>query len=237
MATQYAFGQIVTNGLVLALDAADRNSYVSGSSTWFDLSGNNNTGSLTNGPTFSSANGGSIVFDGTDDYVSVSSGGGLNAITAASIDIWVKWISTNQDIGVFSMYGSICARQKNGVFSNNVIGLNNANPTNAKIIVRLTSAHTNTLTSVTNAGLNWINIIVTFGSGVSNLYINSILESTGVSSTLSDDITIPLTIGAWIGDGGAYSNSNIPVFKIYNRALSAAEVLQNYNAQKSRFGL
>ena len=59
---------IVTNGLVLALDAANRRSYISGSFVWNDISGNRNSGSLINGPTFDSANGGSIVFDGTNDY-------------------------------------------------------------------------------------------------------------------------------------------------------------------------
>ena len=60
---------IVTNGLVLALDAGNTKSYVSGSTTWFDISGNNNSGSLFDGPTFSSDNGGSIVFDSVDDHV------------------------------------------------------------------------------------------------------------------------------------------------------------------------
>ena len=69
MATQYAFGKIVTNGLVLALDAADRNSYVSGSAIWFDLSGNNLTGSLINTPTYSSLNSGNFIFNGTNQQI------------------------------------------------------------------------------------------------------------------------------------------------------------------------
>ena len=63
---------IVTNGLVLALDAGDRNSYVSGSTTWFDLTGVNN-GTLVNGPTFNTGSGGSIVFDGSNDYCGFNS--------------------------------------------------------------------------------------------------------------------------------------------------------------------
>ena len=63
--------KIVTNGLVLALDAADKNSYVGSGTTWKDLSGNSFNGTLTNGPTFSNTNGGAIVFDGTNDYVNV----------------------------------------------------------------------------------------------------------------------------------------------------------------------
>jgi len=65
--------KIVTSGLVLALDAADKLSYRGSGTTWRDLSGNNNTGTLTNGPTFNAGNLGSIVFDGTNDYVNISS--------------------------------------------------------------------------------------------------------------------------------------------------------------------
>ena len=62
----------ITDGLVLCLDAANRKSYPGSGTTWTDLSGRGNTGTLTNGPTYSSANGGSIVFDGTDDIVNTS---------------------------------------------------------------------------------------------------------------------------------------------------------------------
>ena len=70
---------VVTNGLVLSLDAGDRNSYVSGSTTWFDLAGTNN-GTLTNGPTFNTGSFGSIVFDGVDDYVTTNSNININNI-------------------------------------------------------------------------------------------------------------------------------------------------------------
>ena len=60
---------VVYNGLVLYLDAANNKSYVSGSTSWNDLTSNQNVGTLTNGPTFNTGSGGSIVFDGVDDYV------------------------------------------------------------------------------------------------------------------------------------------------------------------------
>ena len=72
MGTQYAFGQIVTDGLVLCLNASDRNSYVSGSTTWNDVSGQGNNGTLTNGPTFNSSNGGTIITDAVDDTIQVN---------------------------------------------------------------------------------------------------------------------------------------------------------------------
>jgi hypothetical protein len=78
---------IVTNGLVLFLDANNTNSYPGSGTSWYDLSGNGNTGTLTNGPTFNSANGGSIVFDGIDDYVNVANASSLNA-SAQTISVW-----------------------------------------------------------------------------------------------------------------------------------------------------
>jgi hypothetical protein len=75
----------VTNGLVLCLDAADKNSYSGTGTTWTDLTGNGNNGTLTNGPTFNSANGGSISFDGTNDYIDC----GSNSILKLTGDITI----------------------------------------------------------------------------------------------------------------------------------------------------
>jgi hypothetical protein len=78
---------IIESGLVLCLDAANKNSYRGSGTTWTDLSGNGNNGTLTNGPTFSAGNQGSIVFDGVDDYVEVSNASSLNASTQ-TISVW-----------------------------------------------------------------------------------------------------------------------------------------------------
>jgi len=80
----YHSPSIVMNGLVLCLDAGNTKSYPGSGTTWIDLSGNSNTGTLTNGPTYSSENGGSLVFDGIDDYVTTS----LGTHTPYCIDIW-----------------------------------------------------------------------------------------------------------------------------------------------------
>ena len=73
-------GHIITDGLVIALDAANTKSYPGSGTTWSDLSGNSNNGTLTNGPTFNSRNGGSIVFDGVDDYVTLGTPSILNGV-------------------------------------------------------------------------------------------------------------------------------------------------------------
>ena len=101
--------KIVTNGLILYLDAANANSFVSGSTIWNDLSRGGYNGVLTNGPTFNSGNGGSIVFDGINDYISIAGGGGLSGASNGTIDIWVKWICTTQPVGYSLAYGPVCA--------------------------------------------------------------------------------------------------------------------------------
>ena len=105
--------RIVTDGLVLALDAGNTKSYPGSGTTWTDLSGRGNTGTLTNGPTYSSANGGSIVFDGTNDHVTMS-GNNISGLSAETTDfsicIWVKYNST-------ASYGAFFAKQ-NSISSN-----------------------------------------------------------------------------------------------------------------------
>ena len=86
--------RIVTDGLVFCVDAGDKMSYPGAGTTWTDLSKNRNNGTLTNGPTFDSANGGSIVFDGTDDYVNFGSQT-WDISTNLTIDFFIKFNTLN----------------------------------------------------------------------------------------------------------------------------------------------
>ena len=86
MSTAEGGGNIVTDGLVLLLDAANTKSYVSGSTIWNDLSRSGNTGTLTNGPTYNSSNGGSIVFDGSNDFIE----GTITVPTSFTFNVWLK---------------------------------------------------------------------------------------------------------------------------------------------------
>ena len=101
-------GNIITNGLVLRLDAANPRSYQSGSLIWNDLSGNGNSGSLVNGPAFNTSASGVIRFDGVDDYVSDSSIV-LNSYTNFTVNIWVKFDVASRYEVIWSAY--------NGYFS------------------------------------------------------------------------------------------------------------------------
>jgi hypothetical protein len=221
--------KIVTDGLILNLDAANKKSYPGAGTVWTDLTKNKFIGTLTSGPVYNATNGGNISFDGVDDYVSIANGGGLNNSTTYSIDIWFKYNSTSQDAG-FTGYGALCGRQKNGSWSANLLYINGADPTTSKLVF------SPSVQSVSNIGTGINHCIITCTTNDIKMYINGSISSTSTdATTVRNDSTTPLTIGAWIGDGASYSNSYIYNFKTYNRVLSSSEVLQNYNATKGRF--
>jgi hypothetical protein len=229
--------KIVTDGLVLNLDAGNRKSYSGAGTTWTDLTKNKYAGTLTSGPVYNASNGGNISFDGVDDYVSIPNGGGLNNSTTYSIDIWFKYNSTSQDAG-FTGYGALCGRQKDGSWSSNLLYINGVNPTTSKLVFQLDLASGPSILSVLNIGTNINHCIITCTTNDIKMYINGIVSSTSVAgTTVRNDSTVPLTMGAWIGGGASYSNSYIYNFKVYNRVLTSNEVIQNYHAIKGRFSL
>jgi hypothetical protein len=216
MATNYNYtGGIVTNGLVLNLDAAKVDSYPGTGTTWRDISGNNNNGTLVNGPTFSGiGKQAAIVFDGVDDYVSIPD---IN-FTAATIDIWVY-------INVYGAAGTVFVYQSSNGFEvwSDLTGFirYNKNPS-----VGLTSGSGFTRNS-------WNNIVATSDGTVNRLYLNNInIGSTngGIFDNTNGDIRIS-------GYNSYMVNGRCPMLKLYNRALSADEVSQNFNALRGRYGI
>ena len=223
----YRGPRIVTNGLVLALDAANTKSYVSGSTTWNDLSGNNNNGTLVNGPTFSSDNGGSIVFDGSNDYADIPVPLAISYSTV-TIQGFIKWISFNS--GMFLGFTTYDVWT-----SGNTLGYNNGNSN----VVGISAA---TVSSLGLLGNYKQYTFVMNSSGLlstNKIYINGVSQS--ISAVVGADGNIPglatnLRLASW-NNNGFHGNVQYGNLKVYNRALSDQEILQNYNAQKSRFGL
>jgi len=214
----------IQDGLVLALDAADRNSYPGTGTTWNDVSGNNNSGSLVNGPTFNSANGGSIVFDGTNDIVNTS-------YISSNAFTWSVWFKTNV---VSSGY-------------RNIISI----PTPNYILLLMDISTPNlgfwtsdglsgqSLSTPTIAVNTWYNVVfVREGNSITNgykTYVNSV--SYGSANTVTWSASDTISLGGRTDDGSQFMNGNISEVSIYNRALTTTEIRQNYNALKSRFGL
>ena len=227
----YGGPDTVTDGLVLSLDAANKKSYPGSGTAWNDLSGNAINGTLTNGPVFSSDNVGIIDFDGSNDYIQLQSNGtGTFNNQIFSLGMWFKVDSLASYNVLFSYdytahsaphYATHLRLETSGRIRfhwNN--GANRSMFTDEGVIVADT----------------WYNIYITFKSGKQQLFINgTVIHST----TLPDTITF-YNQEVWIGRSNfssGYTNGKITLFNYYNRELSAAEVVQNYNATKSRFGL
>lgn len=231
------------SSLVLELDAADKNSYPGSGTAWSDLSGNNNTGTLTNGPTFNGLNGGSIVFDGTNDNVLMSTE--LNVdferTNSFSLDSWIKLTSLPASgyITIFSKLQGVAPYRGYELFIENA--------TKSVQFYLINTFSTNIIQTKATYTLEtgiWTNIVVTYdGSSNANnvkFYINGNSVSTTItfnslSATILNDV-VP-KIGQRAGSTDFPYLGNISTTRIYNRTLSATEILQNYNELKSRFGL
>jgi hypothetical protein len=227
---------IVTDGLVLSLDAGNTNSYPGAGTTWSDLSGNGNNGTLTNGPTFNSANQGSIVFDGTNDYITTPDSTSLRP-TSFSIDTWFKPTS-------FGVYNNIVAKPVNGpAWSSPYLSYM------VRISANGTLLECSTSTGGTYRALNVsytflvntiYNISFTFDSstGAAITYLNgSILSSTTHTAGAISYASAPVLIGANYGGipVGEFFAGNIYNVQIYNKILSQIEITQNYEALRTRF--
>jgi len=227
MATRYS-PAIVTSGLSLCLDAANKVSYLGSGTSWYDLSGNGNTGTLTNGPTFSNANGGSIVFDGTNDYVTKSSVA-MNLSNGVSMEMVFKSTDMNSRAQGFMQYNVLGTNHYINFYTDGTGKLRWETwvpvPTGGAFY-----------SSTTLSNNTWYHAIGTYNSnGSAVLYINGSNVGNGSYSAASYSSTYTTTFT--IGNYAGYLSGNVSVARIYNRALSATEVLQNYNATKTRFGL
>jgi hypothetical protein len=233
MATQYANGRIITNGLVLALDAADRNSYVSGSTVWNDVSGNNFTGSLINGPVFSSLNGGSLVFDGVDDYCRVL-GQNFNSTPSSSFTIEMFFKRNNSTpVNADSLYnigpgGSITNARVYFWFDDNSNGSMRINYYTTPGFDRYITLSPQLLDTNYHHAVQVVNKSTNIMTG----YFDGINKGSGSIEPNSYTTDTNFNIC-----GTDYCDATVANIRIYNRALSPSEILQNYNAQKSRFNL
>jgi hypothetical protein len=226
---------IVTDGLVLYLDAANTKSYVSGSTLWNDLSGTNN-GTLTNGPTFNPGNGGSILFDGLNTYVESKK----ISPTRFTLSSWFKatGVPSTNDAG-----GGNLINSSPQLFGGAVQFLLAYSWSNQRcIFVVQTNTGNNAATPNNTILRNTIyNATGVYNGTRSQIYINGVLIN---DISWNTDPVYPTTgnvnvqIGRWGYPGFTrHFNGNIYNTSIYNRALSATEVLQNYNVLKNRFGL
>jgi len=225
----YAGPEIVTNGLVLALDAGNRQSYPGSGTAWTDLSGINSSGELVNTPTYNSSNFGYFQFNATNTFARIPNSTALDTSTP-SVEVWVKTNNTNQygfwfekgtvntQYSLFQEGTSICWRQLMGG--------------NLQTLFTTTATYMNTA--------NWYQVVGTYTSPSRRLYINGTLVNSdviaGAISTNSGGMSIGV-YGGYAGARGYYYNGNLSICRVYNRALTQAEIAQNFYATRGRFGI
>ena len=209
----------ISDGLVFYLDAANPKSYVSGSTTWYDISRGGVNSTLVNDPTFSSTNGGGIVFDGTDDYISTT-----QRFTNQSFTYEVVLKPTNVSKDQMYIGGELLPALYARI-----------NTSRAFLSIRTNVAQR----SLTHSQLllnNNIYHIVSIYNGVQlKIYVNNVLS---VGSVINETLLTPwgiASIGRWISSDTRNFVGTIYNVRVYNRELSDQEVLQNYNAMQKRY--
>jgi hypothetical protein len=223
---------IVTDGLVLHLDAGNYESYPIAGTTWYDLSGMANNGTLTNGPTYSRGGGGAIVFDGTNDYVIATRPSSIVTGGSISVSVWAKWVTTG------TTGSTIQVLVDNNHLSSPIQGfVLQDRPDLSKSLTFSTIPNTNGVQSTFQVGDgSWRHIVATNDTVTSKLYIDGVLNAQLSQNGLST-VQANVSIGYWQFTPGRYLNGNISQSLIYNRALTAEEVSQNFNATRARFNI
>jgi hypothetical protein len=238
---------IIEDGLVLCLDAGNRRSYPGSGTAWRDLSGNGNTGTLTNGPTYSSVRGGSIVFDGFDDYVSFASTTvGEFANANFSYGAWFYYSGVAQS-------SVIIAKRNDSPWNQYSLAIYNdaTNGGNGTKLTAFMNPDPSTPGHGAYAAFNyelgnnsgWYFAVITNNYTQQKMYVNGVQVLTVNASHDGGTFLMtgnPLYVGAvnLNATPSVYFNSSyIPVAFLYNRALTATQVSQNFNALRGRFGL
>ena len=238
--------RMVTDGLVFYVDAANTKSYSGSGTTWTDLSRTQTSASLFNGPTFDNSNGGSISFDGTNDYGSIPSIS--NQLTnECTAQVWVKIPSTYT-----ASFGTIFTNRLNGdQFTTFLFGIDDRavvrswNPSgvsNNRAAVCVVGGGGSSIMAVWRTGSftnnEWVNLTLSIGSSI-NFYYNGVLTMTtgSVGTFQNPNINVRLGNQYDTGSNDYPIRGNIAIASVYNRALSASEVLQNFEATRERFGL
>ena len=211
---------IVTENLTFAVDAGSTRSYPSSGTTWKNLGSSGSDVALTNGPTFNAANGGYFEFDGTDDYAS-SSSTSFNITGNVTINSWIRNDGTGSTLGNYmsNSQNSGYRMRRNGASGSQLWLYASGN-------------------SVSGGAISddiWYMVTGVFSSTGLRAYINGVLVASNTTA-YSSSFGGYFIIGAY-AVGSEVFGGDIASAQVYSSALTASEILQNFNAQKSRFGL
>ena len=238
----FAGPEIVEDGLVLALDAGNTKSYVGVGNTCISLI-DNNTSSLTNGVGFTSLNGGAFVFDGTDDYINLNNISSQNLdVVNTTVSIWFKLDSITSSQQQQTLFGrrsnSTPATFKIFFSQDSLSGI----LTEIKIRVQTASDDESVPIPNVTPTTEWTNITGTYDGSDIKGYINGELKLNHTMPIGGDLVTGStgrrMFLGARTNDSiNRYFNGIISTTNIHNRALTASEIQQNFNALRGRFGI
>lgn len=238
---------IVTDGLVLHLDAGIPESYPRSGTTWFDLSGNDNNGTLTNGPTYNGVNGGVINFDGVNDHINLGTQVISLVPNAFSVEGFFKTSALSSDDTYQNIWGGgrISASSYTGIAVGNLTSAYADESFHAVI-------NAGTLQMIVREGSGFYfdgkyhHFVVNISPGNNTIYIDGVQKSvTYRYGTINTDIggldgftNDAIYVGRRAYDASAgHFNGKIPLVRMYNRALTATEITQNFNTQRARFGV
>ena len=228
----YGGPKIISDGLTLFLDAANHKSYPGTGTVWNDLSGGGNTATLTNGPTFVSGLDAQIVFDGSNDVVTIPDYD--YGRSGCTVSAWGKWHTDNSN-------GNIVSKWQTGAGNNNEFLLSSNDSSTSPYYPRFHIFNTDNNkvkaigTEVMSAD-TWYYLVGTFDGTNSRVYLDGSLSATsGASSSALIKTYTPQVIKIASFDSGYYNNIDVAMVSIHNRALSSTEILHNYNATKHRF--
>lgn len=232
--------RIITDGLILHLDAADRNSYPGSGTIWYDLVGQRNF-NLLNGPTYDSSNGGCLVFDGVDDYAQNSPTdtalGQFDSSTSFTVCTWIYSIdiahpeSSNTE-------GRMCAKSgyPNSYWN---IDFRNSDKTiqlearDSNALAFATSGSTSSSNAIVLNTWQYVNVVFDRNNLYVYFYVNG--QSKGSQPINPSFVDINSTAAFQISSSFAEIGAKFGSFSMYNKALSTSEILQNYEAIKNRY--
>lgn len=230
--------KVVKNGLVFYYDGANKKSYIGSGTVLTDLSQIGNNGTLNNSPSFTNDNLGGLVFDGTNDYVTVPDSTSLRPSTTLSLDVCFKMTTK----GIYNTV--ICKPATAAPWSSPFLSYMLRVQTNELQFGYNRDSNYSFVNHTNNYLINTIyHIIVTFSltSGACKFYLNgtNVVDSTTSTGTAITYGAQPLLLGAGFGSSpvGELFTGTIYSAKVYNRVLTANESLQNYYAMRNRFNI
>lgn len=233
MGVQYANTRIITDGLVLNLNAADSNSYVTGSTTWRDVSGNGRNFTISAAPSFTTEFGGGIIFNGTTNYFTGPASNTFDLDQTHTIEVVIKKTDTQQN-GLFNWVDSGGGRM---IMAHLPWDDNNVYYDAAGCCGSTTRINYNTSGNLNNVLSHMVFRTRTSTTPYRQIFRNNVEQvNSGANSTATFSFgTTAAVIGAFSSAGSLPWKGTLYSFRLYNRALSDAELAQNFDATRRRF--